>query len=100
MSAHSYYSAAQEKEYQVLSDVPGSMEGLVGDHSLTADAQQHWDEAKLSNAKVKEGDLSASLVYWRDPASPQQLIRFSDMADFGVPQVGSHIMHAQTLARV
>ena len=84
----------------MLSDVPRSMEALGTDHSLTADAQQHWDTAKLSNAKVEEGDLSASLVYWRDPASPQQLMRFGDMAGFGVPQVGSHVMHAYTLFRV
>lgn len=74
------------------------MEGLSSDHSSTADAQQHWDTAKLSNAKVEEGDLSASLVYWRDPESPQQLMRFGDMADFGVPQVGLHAMHAHTLS--
>ena len=96
MSAHSCCPAAQEKEYQVLSDVPGSMEALVGDQSLTADAHQHQDMTKLSNAKVEEEVLSASLVYWRDPGSPQQLMRFGDMADFGVPQVGSPVMHACT----
>ena len=81
---------AQEKEYQVLSNVPGAAEGPGTHHDITAEPQQNSDSAKLSNVKVGDDAVSASLVYWRDLDSPYQLMRFGDMEDFGVSEVCVH----------
>ncbi len=85
------WHVAQEKEYQVLSDVPGAAEGSGTCHNITVEPQQNSDSAKLSNAKVGDEAVSASLVYWRDLDSPYQLMRFGDMEGFGVPEVCAHI---------
>ncbi len=77
----------------MLSDVPGAMEGLGTEHGVSARMQDRWDAAKLSNTIVPEDSLSSSLVYWRSPQSPYQLVRFGDMAEFGVPQVHLWLMH-------
>lgn len=64
------------------------MEGLGNEHGVTADTPEDWNASKLSNAKADWETLSASLVFWRDPESPQQqLIQFGDMKQFGVPEV-------------
>ncbi|DBB01045.1 TPA: hypothetical protein ACH3X1_000945 [Trebouxia sp. C0004] len=79
-------AALDEKEYQVLSDVAGAAEASGTPHSITAEPQQNNDSAKLSNARVGDEAMSASLVYWRDPDAPHQLMRFGDMENFGVPE--------------
>ena len=85
LSRNEWY-VAQEKEYQVLSDLPNAAEGLGTHRDITAEPQNS-DSAKLSNAKVGDEAMSASLVYWRDLDSPYQLMRFSDMEASGVPEV-------------
>ncbi len=85
------WHVVQEKEYQVLSDVHGAAEGPGTCHDITAEPQQNSNSAKLSNAKVGDEAMSASLVYWRDLDSPYQLMRFGDMEDFGVSEVCAHI---------
>ncbi len=85
------WHVAQEKEYQVLSDIPGAAEGSGTHHDITADTQLKSDSAKLSNVKVGDEAVSTSLVYWRELDSPYQLMRFGDMEDFGVPEVCVHI---------
>ena len=74
----------------MLSDVPNAAEGLGTHRDITAEPQNSGS-AKLSNAKVGDEAMSASLVYWRNLDSPYQLMRFGDMEDFGVPEVRVHI---------
>ncbi len=75
----------------MLSDVPGAAEGPGTHHNITAETQQNSDSAKLSNAKVGDEAMLASLVYWHDLESPYQLMRFGDMEDFGVSEVCVHV---------
>lgn len=75
----------------MLSDVPGAVEDLRTHHDITAEPRHNSSIAKLSNAKVGDEAVSASLVYWRDLDSPYQLMCFGDMEDFGVSEVCVHI---------
>lgn len=88
-------AALDEKEYQVLSDVPGAVEGLGTHHDITAQPQQNSNSAKLSNTKVGDEAMLASLVYWRDLDSPYQLMRFGDMEDFGVSEETRNQLRSQ-----
>ncbi|DBA69539.1 TPA: hypothetical protein ACH3X2_012738 [Trebouxia sp. C0005] len=79
-------AALDDKEYQVLSDVPDTAEGSGNHHDINAKPQESSDEDKLSEAMVGDEVVSASLVFWRDLDSPYQLMRFGDMEDLGVPE--------------
>ena len=79
-------SAVQGQEYQVLSDVPGAMEGLGDEHSLSRGMRQHWQQCRLSNASVEPDVVADTLIFWRDEMSPYSLVQFKDLADLA-PQV-------------
>lgn len=79
--------AVQEQEYQVLSDLPGALEGLGPEYGLTPSMQQHWDQAKLSNKEFDPDAVAQTLVFWRDATSPYSLVQFEDLADLDAPEV-------------
>ena len=79
----------QEQEYQVLSDIPGAVEGLGGEHVTTSTMRQEWQRVKLSNAQVSPELLAASLVYWKKPSRPAQVVCFGDVEEGDMPKVSS-----------
>ena len=85
---HRLHYTLQEQEYQVLSDLPGAMEGLGPEHGLSLSMQQHWEQCRLSNATVAPDIVADTLLFWRDAMSPYSLVHFEDLADLGAPQVG------------
>ena len=50
--------------------------------------QQHWQQCRLSDAKVAPGVVADTLVFWRDAMSVYSLVQFKDLAELGAPQVG------------
>lgn len=50
--------------------------------------QQHWQQCRLSHAKVAPDVVADTLVFWRDGMSMYSLLQFKDLADLGAPQVG------------
>lgn len=51
--------------------------------------QQHWQQCRLSDAKVAPDVVADTLVFWRDAMSVYSLVQFKDLADLGASQVGS-----------
>lgn len=85
----SIFLLVQEQEYQVLSDLPGAVEGLGQEHALTPSMRQQWEQCRLSSACVAPDVVDDSLIFWRDAMSPYSLVRFGDLAGRGAPQVNS-----------
>lgn len=83
----------QEQEYQVLSDLPGALEGLGREHALSLSMRQHWEQCRLSNAYVPPQVVADTLVFWRDAMSPYSLVRFGDLAERGAPKVSPPVTH-------
>ncbi|KAL3141258.1 hypothetical protein ABBQ38_003596 [Trebouxia sp. C0009 RCD-2024] len=79
-------AALDEQEYQVLSDLPGALEGLCEEHALSPSIRQQWEQCRLSSACVAPHVVDDSLIFWRDAMSPYSLVRFGDLAERGAPQ--------------
>lgn len=83
VSAASPMLPLQEKEYQILSDVPGATDSLDPSHITAAGIQQ--PQVMLSNTEVSEEVVRASIVYSQDLAAG--LMYFNALAHFGAPEV-------------
>lgn len=72
----------------MLSDIHGAVDGLGSDHAITPGMAQQWESSRLSQAEASPEAVAATLVYWAGSWAPARMMRFADMAQSEVPQVG------------